>query len=228
MQSLWIDMTGEGLGLFEVLSIKSFLRFGYKFHLYVYDMKMKNVPEGVELKDANDIIPESEIFEYEGGGISAFSNMFRYKLLYDKGGIWVDMDLVCLKPLELEEEYIFSSENIMTNVGFIKVPAQMKFMNFCYNHILTIKKSPKKIAWGDLGPKLFAKFIKNAKLMNYVKEPYVFCPVGHDNYNDLLTFNNPNDSTCVHLWNHCWEKDESNKLNLLRNRIFKDIFFKPI
>ena len=74
VQSLWI---GKELNIFGILCIKSFLKLGYEFHLYTYN-HLPNIPEGTYIKNANDIINEDQIFEYTGGGVSAFSNMFRY------------------------------------------------------------------------------------------------------------------------------------------------------
>ena len=33
--------------------------------------------------------------------------MFRYKMLYDEGGTWVDMDMICIKPLIFHEKLYF-------------------------------------------------------------------------------------------------------------------------
>ena len=115
VQSLWI---GPCLSLMERSCIKSFLDKGHEFHLYVYG-ETKNIPEGCKILDGNEILPESEIFYYKKnstncgkseGSVSAFSNLFRYKLLFEKGGYWVDMDMVCLKYFDFKDEYIFSSE----------------------------------------------------------------------------------------------------------------------
>ena len=103
IQSLWV---GEALSAIERLSIRSFLHHGHEYHLFVYQ-DVKKIPEGVILQDANEILPESDIFSYPRGGISGFSNWFRYELLYQKGGYWVDTDIVCLKPFDFEDEYVF-------------------------------------------------------------------------------------------------------------------------
>ena len=105
VQSLWI---GNSIGVFEELCIKSYLKLGYEFHLYVYN-NLNNLPDGVIIKDANTIISENQIFEYSGGGVSAFSNMFRYKLLYDKGGVWVDMDMILINKIvtKLLQTFVF-------------------------------------------------------------------------------------------------------------------------
>src|ERR1041385_4639947 len=108
MQSLWL---GRGLSLMEHLSINSYLANGFDFHLYVYDKNI-NAPPGVTIKDANEVLPKNKIYTYEGGVIqgsyAAFSNLFRYKLLLENGGTWTDLDMVCLRPIDLEQEYIFS------------------------------------------------------------------------------------------------------------------------
>ena len=110
VQGLWI---GDELSLLEQLSIKSFLANGHEYHLYVYD-DIKNIPKGTIVKDANEIIDSSEIYKntYQSPeyGYLGFSDYFRVKLIYDKGGYWVDTDLVCLKHFDFEEDYVFSPE----------------------------------------------------------------------------------------------------------------------
>ena len=104
IQSLWI---GDRLSTMEKLCISSFLQNVNDFHLYTYD-KVKGVPEGTVIKDANEIVPSDMIFKYkEHNSYAGFSNIFRYKLLFDKGGYWVDTDNVCLKPFTNIESNIY-------------------------------------------------------------------------------------------------------------------------
>lgn len=44
------------------------------------------------------------------GSYSAFSNQFRYTLLYDKGGWWVDTDVVCLRRFDFDDDFVFATE----------------------------------------------------------------------------------------------------------------------
>ena len=94
INSLWI---GLPLSLMERLSITSFLQNSHEYHLYRYD-EIANVPDGTVLRDAAEILPASEIFYYRRGGgrgsVAAFADLFRYKLLLEKGGWWVDTDMV--------------------------------------------------------------------------------------------------------------------------------------
>src|SRR4029077_9309329 len=93
----------------ERLCITSFLQNGHPFHLYVYQ-PIEGVPDGTVVLDANQILPSSRVFKYKDHDTYAgFSNFFRYKLLCEKGGWWVDADTVCLQPFEFPEPLVFSS-----------------------------------------------------------------------------------------------------------------------
>ena len=116
VQSLWV---GDKLSRLEYYSIKSFLVLGYTFHLYVYN-KVKNIPKGTIIKDANEIMPAKEIFNLKSTFLP-FSDIWRYKMLYKKGGYWVDMDMICIKALDFKEEYVFSSERTIKEGAFSSI-----------------------------------------------------------------------------------------------------------
>src|SRR5262245_43937505 len=91
---------GERLSPYEQLCFTSFVAHGHTLMVYAYT-KLE-VPPGVTVVDAATVIPESSVFVYssgEGAGSpSAFSNLFRYELLYRYGGWWSDTDVICLSP----------------------------------------------------------------------------------------------------------------------------------
>ena len=104
IQGLWV---GNELSVMEQLSIASFLRNGHEYHLYVYE-DVKNIPPGTTIKDGNEILPASRIFQYkQQASYAGFSNFFRYKLVLERGGWWVDTDTICLKPFDFDAEYVF-------------------------------------------------------------------------------------------------------------------------
>jgi hypothetical protein len=79
--------------------LQSFLNQGHQFVLYSYEPIA--VPQGVRLKDANQIVPADEVFFFEnrethGPDIGPFADYFRLKLLYQVGGWYCDVDTVCL------------------------------------------------------------------------------------------------------------------------------------
>src|SRR5215472_15544124 len=109
VQSLWI---GDRLSVMEHLCISSFLRNGHSFHLYAYQ-DIAGIPPGTVVRDGNEILPASRIFTYrEHQTYAGFANFFRYKLLLENGGWFVDADTVCIRPFEFEDDYVFSSEGI--------------------------------------------------------------------------------------------------------------------
>ena len=103
VQGLWI---GSSLSQMELACIQSYLNQGHEFHLYGYE-KFKNLPKGALWKNANQIIPQSQVFTIQQGGVkgsyAGFADLFRYKLLHSAGGWWTDMDFLCFNPLPKPE-----------------------------------------------------------------------------------------------------------------------------
>lgn len=135
--SLWI---GKKLRETELLTLHSFAEKGHFINLWVYD-NVSNVPEGIMLKDANRIIHESKVFKYSEkgkidwgkGSYAGFSDVFRYKLLYETGGWWVDTDVTCLKKFEIKEDYFFRNHWLFPVVGNVmKCPKGSELMLRCY------------------------------------------------------------------------------------------------
>jgi hypothetical protein len=138
INALWI---GNNLSQLEMLCIHSFLKNGHSFVLWAYDKIENNLPEGVVVKDASEIIPREKVFCYKHtnqfghgkGSYAGFSDIFRYKLLYEQGGWWTDMDVTCLKHFDFEEPYIFRSHHDFPVVGNImKCPKGSELMKCCY------------------------------------------------------------------------------------------------
>lgn len=146
VNSLWI---GNRLSPLEVLTIKSFQANGYKFRLWVYDL-VENIPESTIVADAGKIIPHKEVFNYTSankyghgkGSYAGFSDIFRYKLLYEEGGIWSDMDITCIKPLRHDTDYIFRYHKQLGVVGnFMQCPKGSELMKWCYDRAANEVKS---------------------------------------------------------------------------------------
>jgi hypothetical protein len=113
IQGLWI---GNDLTQYEYSSIQSFINNGFEYHLYVYN-NIGNIPKDCIIKDARDILPETDIFLYENS-FAPFSDLFRYKLLFTKGNYWADCDCYCLHPFEIKEDYLFVAERTIKQGAF--------------------------------------------------------------------------------------------------------------
>jgi len=135
IQGLWIG----NFSVMEQLCIRSFLAHGHEFDLYTYG-PVVGVPDGTRIEDANEIVPYERVAKFTevGGG---FSDFFRFSLLAKRGGWWMDMDMVCLRPLDFEEEYVYGGiRGIHTYKGttgpllngcVIKTPAGAPIMKYC-------------------------------------------------------------------------------------------------
>lgn len=208
IQGLWI---GPELSLMEQLSISSFLQNGHDYHLYVYD-DVKNVPAGTVVRNANEILPATRIFQYKDRpSYAGFSNFFRYKLLLEQGGWWADSDTICLKTFEFPDEYVFSSEINhrgveVINSGIMKVPAGSSIMSFAWK--ICEAKDSSRLEWGEIGPRLMARAVRKFSLKRYKKDSRVFCPVDYEEWQTVLqpgvcwAFDDR--TFAIHLWNEMW------------------------
>lgn len=107
--SLWI---GGGLGPIEQLSLRSFVAHGHPVALYSYS-EVTGVPPGVERRDAAEILPEAMAMRlrYANGSFALFANLFRLELQRLDLGLWVDVDVVALRTLDLQGDFIVGRES---------------------------------------------------------------------------------------------------------------------
>ena len=185
IQSLWV---GDHLSAMEHMAIASFLRHGHIFHLYVYQ-RPTGIPEGTTVRDANEILPAARIFKYRKyDSYAGFSNFFRYKLLLERGGWWVDMDLICLKPFRFPAEYVFSSEmeagRPTINGGAMKAPVGSQIFKYAWQVCQTF--DPRKLKWGQSGPALMSRCVEKCALRQFVQPPDVFCPIHGSDWETVL------------------------------------------
>jgi mannosyltransferase OCH1-like enzyme len=211
VQGLWV---GTELTVMEQLSIASFLHNGHEYHLYTYN-DVANVPSPVLVKDANEILPNSAIFQYKARPTYAgFANYFRYKLLFERGGWWADTDLVCLRPFDFKQEYVFSSEirsgAEAANCGAIKAPERSEAMAYAWK--VCQSKDPGRIVWGETGPALTAETVTRFGLDNYIQPYYIFCSV-MDWHKLIEPYVSAIDARAyaVHLWNEMWRLANQDK-----------------
>ena len=211
INSLWI---GGKLSTLERLSILSHLRQGHEYHLWVYEET--EVPDGVIVEDGNHILPGSEIFCYQAGkgkgSVSAFSNLFRYRLLKERGGWWCDTDVVALRPFEFEGEYVFASEadqhgSSSPTSCVIKAPKDSPVINFCYERAAAVDRSTVK--WGSIGPSLLMESVLMFDLTEYVVAPATFCPTNWFEAEVDPPMHNraiPGNAHSVHMWHEMWRR----------------------
>ncbi|MFT4588748.1 MAG: hypothetical protein ACI8QF_002854 [Limisphaerales bacterium] len=214
VQGLWI---GPRLSAMEQLSMASFLRHGHEYHLYVYG-DVHGVPDGVRLLDANEILPESSVFEYsEHKSYSGFSNQFRYEMLHRRGGWWVDTDVVCIKPFDFEAPIVLSEESgydsPIVTTGIIKARKGSRFLR----HMIEIcrEKRNEDLKWGETGPRLLTATVDKFGLHSRAVSHRVFCPFGYKEWRKFIEPNCdlkfPDETHAVHFWNEMWRRAGKDK-----------------
>lgn len=227
IQGLWI---GPELSKLEQLSIASFLQNGHEYHLYVYD-EPKNVPAGTVIRNAGEILPSSRVFQYrEYESYAGFANFFRYKLLLERGGWWVDSDTVCLKQFDFPEEHVFATEVCneleVINCGAIKTPKGSPAMAYAWDVCQT--KKPEELVWGETGPRLMGEAVRKFSLQEYAKPHYTFCPISYLAWEEVLDPDAEvvcgSGSYAIHLWNEMWRKAGQDK----NERYHEDCFYEQI
>ncbi|MGI6320394.1 MAG: glycosyltransferase [Bacteroidales bacterium] len=215
IHGLWI---GSKLSSIELLCINSFIANGHKFHLWVYEDLENILPEAVILEDASKIIPKEEVFYYKNsnqyghgkGSFAGFSDIFRYKLLYMHGGWWSDMDVICLKSLDFEQEYVFRTHHNFAVVGNImKCPKNSPLMKKCFEDAKNSVDGD-NLDW-DLPIKILNDNIAYFELQEYIQDIS-----NEDSWlvvrKYLLRNKKPNKKWFVmHLLNEEWRKNKINK-----------------
>lgn len=226
-QSYWSDAP---LSLLERTCLTSWVRRAHaRVHLYTYDsipeLTAQIPPEiraHVTVFDAGIIIPKIMKFSYTGPAPKSkranaftalpFSDMFRYELLLARGGIWMDMDIIMLKPIParlLRQPYFFVSERTI-QAGAYASAAPAKPTNSCIGvrephspwatelattaHSTAAKKSVDS-AWTFM--RLFQESLKAHDLERYVEPPATMMPLNWWDVDGMFVTGSGSSGACL-------------------------------
>lgn len=205
---LWM---GDTLSFLEQLCLKSFVDQGQAITLFSY-RPVSNVPEGVILANAAQILPEGEVLLHHRTGSPALhSDRFRYHLLAKcPGMIWADTDAYCIKPLAPEEGFLFSWESAHgVNGGVLALPPESatlaKLIDFTSQpypippwlsaqdqaalialHEAGTPMHVSDMAWGVWGPRALTHFLHETEEIAYALPQSVLYPFAYRERNLLL------------------------------------------
>ena len=196
------------------MCLKSFLDCGHAFHLYTYSPQLE-VPHGVEVRDAGELLDQSGYFTYKkgrgAGSHAAFSNLFRYKLLADRGGWWVDTDIVCLSDeIPTFDEFFAFEKGDIVNGAVLFFHRADALMLECLDEALRIGDDPR---WGEIGPRLVTRKAKENGRLKHAQPSATCYPVHHSEALDLLRpvqcqalADRIRHSFFLHLWNEVFRR----------------------
>jgi hypothetical protein len=216
LQSLWI---GAALSPIEAMCIQSFLSRGHRFDLFVYG-DVDNVPDGCTRHDARSVVDEARIFAYRQGSgkgsVSGFSNLFRYKLLLDRGGWWVDLDVVCIgDPVPDADVALAREDGEHVNCAIIKFPPGHPAMAYAYSRAVAVGTN---MTWGECGPRLMTEVVPMFGLEPALMPRQSFYPIpwresaklidpAHREYVEAKV----RGAVFVHLWNETFRRAHYDK-----------------
>jgi len=236
IQTLWVrgDLTRM-----ERLSLRSFLAQGHPVVLYSYEPPA-NVPSGVEVRDAREIVEEKFAPSSRGelfgrGTYGVFSDYFRYRLLRSRGGWWSDLDVVATRPwigfpaVVVASTYEKSHGQIAN--GFVmRFPPGHEIIGRCLEAIAP--EDLAKLSGAETGPLLLHRILGKEGVAAYAQPPEVFSPVPWNaNWQLLRTLRQrftleelkqrirrphfsmrfTSRSVAVHLWNDMWRDGKFDK-----------------
>lgn len=232
INTFWV---GPRLGDLHAACLQSFVRQGHRTVLHVYEAP-EDAPLGVELADASKLMNKDRIITYEKTGSLAFAaDIFRFELQAAGGGIYVDCDCYCIRPLD-DDDYIFGWEDnnfIATSVlklpadsptvaamraiptpGFIP-PWEKKRRKLQYRFMAAIGRPVPlgKMRWATMGPRGFTYYAHKHGIAAKAQDIDVFYPLNPSNFQRLkapgLTIEDiatPR-SRIIHLWNEMLRHD---------------------
>lgn len=205
-QSFWAN---GPLTPYESLCLKSFIAYGHGVELYSFDPNLK-APDGVRVRDAAEVLSSEAFFVYEDGfgkgSPAAFANLFRYKLIAETGGWWVDTDVLCLAAdIPSFGEFFAYEDADLINNAVLHFPPKHPLMLRCLEQAQALGSS---VRWGDTGPRLLTRLAGDMGLSNQALPSSICYPAHYSEAVDLLRparnealQERVQSSLFVHLWN---------------------------
>ena len=225
--SLWI---GNPLSKVEQTALASFIYYGHSLTLFVYDMGII-VPNGVIKKDANSIIPESEIFKVQNS-YGPFADMFRYTMIHKTGLTWTDTDSICLRSDWNFGDYLFGfEENDRLANGILRMPQESELIKFLIKN--SVKYDKTKIVWSEIGPLLVTKGAKKFDVLKYAQPPEVFYPIHFWQWKKIWdkkylqeVLDKCKDAHTLQIWNQFLNREGINKNRLPKGSAIEHLYNK--
>lgn len=226
--NLWI---GDSLGPIERACMLSVLRQGHRLALYAY-REPAGVPEGVEILDASAVLPQSAIPAAWAIRSDLYSDWFRYEIQKRGLGIWLDLDVYLVAPLDTAAAHLFGEyERGKVNGAVLRLPPDSPMLaalleQFAHGvvpralpwyrrvpmrarKLLTGDVDLTHTPWGTTGPHALTKFVRRFKLSECARPPEVFYPAEWRNAGWIrdpaiaLDEIITERTVAIHLWNEC-------------------------
>jgi hypothetical protein len=169
-QSLWV---GGALSPLAWLSLSSFAAKAQSIELYCYEQI--DLPRGVAWMPADDIIRKDQIYQI-AGSYPPFSDIFRWTLLREKGGWWVDTDVFFLGG-QFQSSKVMLAQESQDHIcnAIMRFPKN----HACLKYILSEARlyPLAQYRWADLGPNILTRATALFGLYDQLVAPNLFYPI---------------------------------------------------
>ncbi|MEM6258482.1 MAG: hypothetical protein AAGI37_09235 [Planctomycetota bacterium] len=191
---------GSRLPVLQQMCIASFVKQGHPVDLYSYENQLEGLPRGVQLCDASEILPRESVFQESRGSYALFADQFRYQLLHQLGGWWVDCDVYCVRPFEFDAEHVFGLEwPEKINNAVIKAPSGGRLTE---RLIQDAEQLAVHRQW-DQAVQVFHNAVVACGLQQAALPQHVFYPVPYQDWDSFFKPGGlavPDSAYAVHLW----------------------------
>ena len=228
INTLWF---GGRLGYLERLSIASAQAVGHQVTLYSYDHRnLSGVPEGVDVRDACEVMSDPRRTRlFEGNFKALGSDFFRYEMLHKQLGYWSDLDVIFLRRLQFEGDYVFGWENngVSVNNAVLRLPPgeildelrNIPPENWCPPFFGPRRKflyhwkrmrgpvTLEELPWGATGPAMLTYLAKRYGVIDQAQPRQVFYPIPYAEADlifgdaDAVEALLSHDTVTIHMWN---------------------------
>ena len=203
-----------------IAATRSMVLAGHRVKLWSYTpLRLQGlVHDGVELSDAAEVMPRV-LFDrvVARAEIRFFSDLFRYAVLYEHGGLWLDTDVVLLRPFAFRGDYFLNLQwrhgdkghYVCGNALFAKPFS--RHMRALHERALQHFFGSSGLEFGDVGPKLLSDYVASeagAELRSWLFSPMFFNAIDwtesdlfHRPLRELGDYLNDDRVVGIHLWN---------------------------
>lgn len=226
LASFWV---GERLGPIELASLRSFVRHGDRITVYS-PTPLDSLPDGVSWRNAAEIMPCDRIIRHRKTQSPALhSDLFRYQLMAKTEKIWVDLDVIALRPFDFDSAWVFGYESVdLVAMGVLRLPKSSRTLQ----GLLTLKPDMvgfppylsgfrlakywlrtagrglplERWPWGGTGPRVLTHYLEQSGEIRYALPVSAFYSVPlHEaerflEPGALTKADLPAEAWAVHLW----------------------------
>ena len=121
MQTFW---HGDTIGPYQLLCLRSFADHGHQVEVFSYDDSHLHLPGWLERRNAAEILPRDKVVRPLDQGFAIHGNLFRYAILNQRGGWWIDPDVLLLRPDLPADDVFFAGPDAfgLTSTGLLRFP----------------------------------------------------------------------------------------------------------